>query len=98
MGDNLLAPDDGTCDQLGEKGNEKAVVKKARAGDLSFPKIDQIGDLLEGEERDGKGKSEVQRMVETNRTEEEVGILEQGQNGQVSENAKRKKEMAPALV
>ena len=37
-------------------------------------------------------------MVETDRTEEEVGILEQGQNGQVAEDAKRKKEMAPALV
>ena len=72
--------DDGPGDQLREERHEQSVVDKTDVVGLTAVGVDQVGDLLKGEEGDRKGQDYGAEMVvgsgdEVQVVDEEVGIL-----------------------
>ena len=49
LGNEIGMVDDGSGDQLGEKGDKQAVVSKAAVADLTPAGVHQVGDDLKGE-------------------------------------------------
>ena len=63
LGHHLLVVDDRSGDELGEEGDEQQVVGEVVFAGLAAVGIDEVGDLLEGEERDAERQDDRQGTV-----------------------------------
>ncbi len=91
---HLPVVDDRPGDQLREEGHEQAVVQEPVFRRFALGGIDQIGDLLEGEERDAERQddgadAEVQAGQRADILHDEDGIFEIGQHRQIAGDARR---------
>jgi len=88
---HLLEVDDRPGDQLREEGGEERKIEQADRLGLAPCRVDQIGQLLEGEERDrqrqgymGQPQFPAEGPVEV--VDDEVGVLEPTQHRQVDQD------------
>ena len=84
--------DDGAGDKLGEKRDEQAIVDEIRIPDFALVDVDQIGDLLKCEEGYGQWQDDVAAAKTGTRkvvdgVQEELGVLEIGDEAQVEDHA-----------
>lgn len=104
LGDELVGTDDGACHELGEEGGVEAKVEDV-VGVLHFAfiDIDDVADVLKGEEADAYGEEDGVSdgiMGGSNGVEdvgEEVGILEVAEHAEVDDHAEDHEPEAVAL-
>ena len=89
---HVAVMDDGAGDELREEGDEERVVGEAVFARLALVRVDQIGDLLEGEEGDGQRQDdgvevEVGSGEGVEAADGEVGVFEVAEQGEVEEDA-----------
>jgi hypothetical protein len=92
--DDLVVARDRPGDELGEERHEHAEIEEPVDVRLAAPKVDEVGDLLEGEKADAEGQDQVPRrpaLAEQPviRAAQEIGVLEQCQHGQVHAHAEQ---------
>lgn len=102
LGHHFLVVDDRPGDELGEEGREQREVQELHLLGFAAGAVDQIGDLLEGEERDRQRQHDPrQRTVGVEETEDVVGhevrVLEPAQQGQVRDQAEDQPGLHPAV-
>jgi hypothetical protein len=89
---HLLVVDDRPGDELGEEGDEEQVVGEVVFAGLAAVGIDEVGDLLEGEEGNAERQHDV-RQVEVEAGQsldgavEEAGVLEPAEQAEVGGDA-----------
>ncbi len=92
LGKHLMVVDDGAGNQLREEGHEEGVMQEAVFVGLATIGVDQVGDLLEGEEGDRQRQDDglqyqvvAEQGVEV--VNEEVGVLVVAQQAKIGGNA-----------
>ena len=99
--DHLAVVNDRPGDQLRKEGHEQGVVDEALVTDLAAIGVDQIGDLLEGEERDRQRQhdvvdAEVDRQQRLDQVgAEEARVFEVADAGQIGADAEAEQELRP---
>lgn len=88
-------------DQVREIGHEQAVVDRIEFLRLAARRVDQEGDLREGEERDAQRENDRRKVVAAagdriDRVDEEVGVLVVAQQNQIARDTERQ-QVASAL-
>ena len=90
---------DRTCNQLGEKADEQAIVEKSRRGDMPAIGIDQVGNLLKRVETDRQGQQQMRlgdiqagRRVEIGH--QEIKVLVITQQAQVKADTEQQEQVA----
>ena len=86
---HLLVVEDRPGDQVGEVGDEQAVIDRIVLLGLAAVSVDQEGDLGEGVERDPDRQEDAQRLEidarqAAQREQQEVGIFEEGEQQEVA--------------
>ena len=89
---HLAIVDDRPGDELREEENEGAIFAKREGLHPPGLDVDQEGDLLEGDERDAERQNDVQQNEigaehVVDRAVDEVGILEEAEEGDVEQDA-----------
>ncbi len=95
-----MGQDDGPGDELGEEGHEEGVLHEPVAAAPPVVGVHEVGDLLEGEERDPDGQGDGPEgdagpRHGVHRVDEEVRVLEPSQEGEVEGQARHEDEAAP---
>ena len=100
--DDLAVQHDGAGDQLGEEGDEERVIHEVIARHGVPVAVDDVGELLEGEEGDAQGQRQpVQREVSAQGVQvfaEEVVVFEPEEHAQVPGQAQQHQGQTPRLL
>src|ERR1043166_9849970 len=77
-----------------EESNEQTVAQEIVASRFAVIGVDQIGDLLEGEERDAQRQRQRRQLpaeaeCQAEGVEQEVAVLEVSQHGEIHRDAER---------
>jgi len=91
--DDLVMADDRSGDKVREQHHPQCIVGEAVARRRAAPEIDQIGDLLEGEEADAERQHDAERLVlepqqRLDASHREVGVLEDAEQQQIGRHAR----------